>query len=227
MTAKRTARTIAPPTPPTTPPMIDFVDELRPPPLEEPLSAREVDCVEPVVVLAYVLAKVLPFSVTTVVTITTVGLWEGAVVMLDWGGVVVLDSGVEEEALECWDVEACEVLWVVGVGVVDTETDVAVVKSDVVDATVCAGDELIDEIEDTFSFDVRELRPSADESLPSNAFSTPWAPTSVMTASKESNIREACVRASMVSKVLWPQPQVLFCRIQGCHKRKNRKKGAS
>jgi len=90
----------------------------------------------------------------------------------------------------------------VGVGVVDTETDVAVVRSDVVDATVCAEDELIDEIEDTFSFDVRELRPSTDESLPSNAFSTPWAPTSVTTASKESNIHEACVRASMISKVL-------------------------
>jgi hypothetical protein len=51
MTAKRTPRTIAPPTPPTTPPMIDFVDELKPPPLEELLSAREVDCGEPVVVL--------------------------------------------------------------------------------------------------------------------------------------------------------------------------------
>jgi len=74
MTAKSTARTIAPPTPPTTPPMIDFVEELRPPPLEEPLSAREVDCDEPLVVVANVLAKVLPFSVTTVVSITTEAL---------------------------------------------------------------------------------------------------------------------------------------------------------
>lgn len=60
---------MAPPTPPTTPPMIDFVDELRPPPPEEPPSARDVDCGGPVeVVLAYVLANVLPFSVTTDVT---------------------------------------------------------------------------------------------------------------------------------------------------------------
>lgn len=51
ITAKRTAATITPPTPPATPPMIDFVDELRPPPLEELLSAREVDCDEPLVVL--------------------------------------------------------------------------------------------------------------------------------------------------------------------------------
>ncbi len=74
MTAKSTAKTIAPPTPPTTPPMMDFVDELKLPPLEEPLSAREVDCGEPVEVLANVLANVLPFSVMTVVTSTTEAL---------------------------------------------------------------------------------------------------------------------------------------------------------
>jgi hypothetical protein len=54
--------------------MMDFVDELRPPPLEELLSARVVDCGEPVVVLAKVLEKVLPFSVTTVVTMSTEAL---------------------------------------------------------------------------------------------------------------------------------------------------------
>ncbi len=74
ITAKTAARTIAPPTPPTTPPMIDFVDELRPPPLEELLSASDVDCGDPLVVLEYMLEKVLPFSVMTVVISTTEGV---------------------------------------------------------------------------------------------------------------------------------------------------------
>jgi hypothetical protein len=54
--------------------MIDFVDELRPPPLEELLSASDVDCGDPLVVLEYMLEKVLPFSVMTVVISTTEGV---------------------------------------------------------------------------------------------------------------------------------------------------------
>lgn len=87
-------------------------------------------------------------------------------------------------------------------GVVDTATEVADVRADVVEAVVGAGDEMVlDVIEDTFSFDVAELIVSADESLPNNALSTSCALTIVMTASKESNTRKVWVRASMMSRV--------------------------
>jgi hypothetical protein len=42
MTANNTARTIAPPIPPITPPMTDFVEDESPPPEELLLSARVV-----------------------------------------------------------------------------------------------------------------------------------------------------------------------------------------
>jgi len=88
---------MTPPMPPTTPPMIALVDEEIPPPLEELLSAREVDWGTPDV-LAYVLAKVLPSEVTTVVITTTVPLLDGpavvgvgVIIALVWG--VVVDEG--------------------------------------------------------------------------------------------------------------------------------------
>jgi len=86
--------------------------------------------------------------------------------------------------------------------VLDSEADVGVVRPVVVEAVVCAGDEMIDESEDVISpaFDVTELRAAADVSLPSNSLSTSCALMSVMTKSKESNIREALVRASILSK---------------------------
>jgi len=76
--------------------------------------------------------------------------------------------------------------------VLDSEADVGVVRAVVVEAVVCAGDEMIDESEDVISpFDVTELRAAADVSLSSNSLSTSCALMSMMTKSKESNIREA------------------------------------
>lgn len=84
----------------------------------------------------------------------------------------------------------------------DVENDVALVKGVVVDAVVCDGDE-IDEIEDVVSlvFDVAELRAAADVSLSTNSLLTSSAVAKAMKTSKRNNIREACLRASMMSKV--------------------------
>ena len=98
--------------------------------------------------------------------------------------------------------DACDVLWVVGAGLLDDEADDAVVRTVDEDALGSVWDEIIDEIEDVLSppFAVAELRASADVSLPSNTLSTSCALTIVVRASKESNIREACARASMILK---------------------------
>jgi hypothetical protein len=110
---------------------------------------------------------------------------------------------VEEETLVCSDVELSVVLWAVVVGVLVIETDVADVREVVVDALVCAGDDVLDEIEELFSppFDVTELRASADESLTIRSLSTSCAQMSVTAASKVNNIRASCVRASMMLKI--------------------------
>jgi len=71
----------------------------------------------------------------------------------------------------------------------------------VVDAVVCAGDEL-DVIEDDFSplVVVTELEVSADVSLWTTPFSISCALTRVMTTSKRKNIRETCARANMIRR---------------------------
>lgn len=94
------------------------------------------------------------------------------------------------------------VLWIVGVGMLDIEIEVAVVRAMAVDAVVCAGDE-IDEIEDVLSppVPVTELKAAADESLSTTLLWTSCALTRVITTSKRNNICEACERASMMSKV--------------------------
>jgi hypothetical protein len=88
--------------------------------------------------------------------------------------------------------------------VLDVEIEVEVVRAVVVDAVVCAGDE-IDVIKDVFSplVVIAELRLSADVSLWTTSFSISCALTRVMTTNKRKNIRKTCVRAraSMISEV--------------------------
>ncbi len=114
-----------------------------------------------------------------------------------------------EEELVCLDVESCEALGLVGVGVLDTVADVAVVRAVVVDPVVCTKDDMADEIEDVFSavFDITELRDSAEVSLPRNSLLTSCAPTRLMTTSKENSIREAGIRANMTSQNYGRRPR--------------------
>jgi hypothetical protein len=87
---------MAPPTPPTTPPIIPFVVEERPPPLEELLSARDVDWGVPVEVLEKVVAKVFPSEV--MVDVMTTVPTEGRLVVAGESVVLELWSvGVDEE----------------------------------------------------------------------------------------------------------------------------------
>jgi hypothetical protein len=121
------------------------------------------------------------------------------------------------------------VLWVVGVGVFDAETEFAVVKAAVVDAVVCAGDE-IDVMEDALSplDPPTELDSAAEGSLSTISLSTTCALARVMTTSKRKNTREACVMESMMSKVCGHSQRICRCleknrrlrhsTIGGCHK---------